>query len=81
LYKTDGFDVICTKPFVKKIRNGLRYCAAVCWEFGFLGVRVSYQDIVGFWTNYNLTAQYFSDHNKMIKAISTYFPALTREEK
>jgi len=24
LYKTDGFDVICTKPFVKKIRNGLR---------------------------------------------------------
>jgi len=26
LYKTDGFDVICTKPFVKKIRNGLSVC-------------------------------------------------------
>ena len=44
--------------------------------------------IVGFWTNYNPTAQHISDHTKlrevvtkMIKAISTYFPAITREEK
>jgi len=24
LYKTDGFGVVCTKPFVNKIRNGLK---------------------------------------------------------
>ncbi len=53
-----------------------------------MGVGVSYPDIVGFWTNYKLTAPHLSDHTKlrevvtkMIKAISSYFPAITREEK